>query len=74
MIDCCQPEVIIKFNAVIYDMIIHPDVSGFRGTDLAKLEIKIFRKEMDRVKELSENALNNAQVLSRVYKELEAAR
>lgn len=29
---------------------------------------------MDRVKELSENALNNAQVLSRVYKELEAAR
>ncbi len=63
-----------KGNAVIYDMIIHPDISGFRDTDLAKMEIKIFRKEMDRVKELSENALNNAQVLSRVYKELEAAR
>ena len=63
-----------KGNAMIFDMIIHPDVSGFRDTDLAKMEIKIFRKEMDRVKELSENALNNAQVLSRVYKELEAAR
>lgn len=63
-----------KGNATIYDMIIHPDVSGFRDSDLAKMEVKIFRKEMERVKELSENALNNSQVISAVYKELEAAK
>lgn len=52
-----------KPNAELYDMIIQPDMSGFQDDEMAKMELSIFKKEMVRVKELSENALNNAQVL-----------
>lgn len=57
-----------KTVAELYDLIIHPDTSGFKEDELAKLELRIFRKEMDRVLELSENANNNAEVTNRVYK------
>lgn len=56
-----------KDVAELYDLIIHPDISGFQDNELTKLELKIFKKEMERVKELSKNALNNAQVLNLVY-------
>lgn len=61
-----------KTEAELYDMIIHPDYSGFRDDDLGKLEKRIFEKEMVRVKELSENALNNSDVLNTIYNELGA--
>lgn len=57
-----------KTVAELHDLIIHPDTSGFKDDELAKLELRIFRKEMDRVLELSENANNNAEVINCVYK------
>lgn len=59
-----------KAQADIYDLILHPDLSGFKDDVMAKLERKIFEKEMERVKDLSMNALNNSSVLNLVYKTL----
>jgi len=57
-----------KTQADIYDLILHPDLSGYQEDALAKLERRIFEKEMERVKDLSINALNNSNVLNLVYK------
>lgn len=56
-----------KFEADIYDMIIKPDTSYFVDEQFVELEKRIFEKEMDRVKDLSKNALNNAIVSKKVY-------
>lgn len=55
-----------KENADIYDMIIRPNLSDV-SEEFRKLENRIFRKEMERVKDLSANALNNSKVLGKVY-------
>lgn len=55
-----------KGNADIYDMIIRPSLTDV-SEEFRKLETRIFRKEMERVKDLSSNSLNNAKVLSMVY-------
>ena len=60
-----------KSSAVLYDMIIHPDLSGFRDDALASFEEKVFRKEMVRIQELCMNALNNADVIREVYDVIE---
>jgi len=60
-----------KFSADIHDLILHPDISENQDGELAKLEKKIFSKEMERVKELSINALNNAEILNCVYRVME---
>ena len=49
-------------------MIIHPDLVRISDPALCELEKRIFKKEMDRVLDLSANALNNAEIVSKVYK------
>lgn len=56
-----------KFEADIYDLIIKPDTSYFVDEQFVELERRIFKKEMDRVKDLSKNALNNAIVSKKVF-------
>ncbi len=56
-----------KFEAEIYDMIIHPDLSRISDDLLREMEKKIFRKEMDRVLDLSANAKNNSKIVTTVY-------
>ena len=63
-----------KSSAVLYDMIIHPDLSGFRDDTLADFEEKVFRKEMIRVQDLCKNALNNTMVIEEVFSVLESLR
>lgn len=63
-----------KSSAALYDMILHPDLSGFRDGALASFEEKVFRKGMVRVQDLCSNALNNAKVLREVYAVLEDLR
>lgn len=57
----------IKESADIYDLIIKPNLEGF-DEEFAQLELRVFNKEMTRVKDLSKNSLNNALVLSELYK------
>jgi superfamily II DNA or RNA helicase len=59
-----------KYRADIYDLILHPDIPKFLDESMIKLEKKIFKKEMVRVKELSEYALNNSKILKELYEEL----
>ena len=63
-----------KSSATLFDMILHPDLSGFRDDALASFEEKVFRKEMVRVQDLCSNALNNAKVLREIYSVLEDLR
>lgn len=56
-----------KYKATIYDLIIKPDMTAFYDEKIIELEKRIFRKEMDRVIDLSKNAINNATVLNEVY-------
>ena len=58
----------VEYEADIYDMIIHPDLTRIVDPDLCGMEKRIFKKEMDRVLDLSANALNNAEIVSKVYK------
>lgn len=55
-----------KTSADIYDMIIRPSLTDV-PEEFRKLENRIFRKEMDRVLDLSMNAINNADVVNTVY-------
>jgi superfamily II DNA or RNA helicase len=59
-----------KKFAEIYDMIIRPNTSAGFSKEFKELEKRIFSKELVRVTELSENALNNVSVL-RVIKKIE---
>lgn len=63
-----------KSSATLYDLILHPDLSGFRDEVLSSFEEKVFRKEMIRVRDLCANALNNAKVLKEIYTVLEDLR
>lgn len=56
-----------KYIATIYDLIIKPDISAFYDDQIIELEKRIFKKEMDRVLDLSKNAMNNSSVLNEVY-------
>ena len=57
-----------KGDAIIYDMIVQPDLSWMHDPDLLKIEKQIFSKEMDRVLDLSGYAKNNAKVLNEVLR------
>ena len=63
-----------KTSAELYDMIIHPELIRFRDEGLASFEEKVFRKEMERVKDLCIDAINNIEAMSKVYKILENIR
>lgn len=56
-----------KYSAIIHDMIIKPALDLFYDSTLIEMEKRIFKKEMDRVLELSENAINNTSVTNIVF-------
>ena len=56
-----------KGIANIYDLILKPDWKAFREERFIEMEKRIFDKEMDRVLDLSKNALNNTTILNTVY-------
>lgn len=60
-----------KYHANIYDLIIEPACDAFSDGILKELEIRIFKKEMDRVLDLSSNALNSGRIINLVYDKLE---
>ena len=57
-----------KGNANIYDLIIEPDITRLDDEKAIEMEKRILSKELDRVKDLSRNALNNVEVLNIVNK------
>lgn len=59
-----------KRKAEIHDLIIHPNVKRFGDEDFIKMETKIFKKEMERVLYLSNEATNNARITESVYQVL----
>ena len=58
-----------KKKAEIYDMIIEPSSEKLSG-ELAEEEKKIFKKEMVRIKEISDNASNRTEIIQEVFKRL----
>lgn len=58
-----------KAKAVLYDVIIEPAFDQLEG-ELKKYEQKIFEKEMVRISEISENALNRLDIIDEVYSRL----
>ncbi|TQQ85108.1 DEAD/DEAH box helicase [Peptacetobacter hominis] len=60
-----------KNCAEIYDMIIKPSFNLFYDDKLIEMEKRIFRKEMDRVLELSRNSINNVTINNMIYDILE---
>lgn len=57
-----------KHDTTIFDVIIKPDFDRLNDEKLVSMEKHIFDKEMVRVKELSDNALNSITVLKKVYR------
>lgn len=55
-----------KGRAYIYDFVIEPDLHRINDPNLAEFERKIFEKEMTRVKDMSSNSINNADVLDSI--------
>jgi len=55
-----------KDKAYIYDFIIEPDFVSLKDPELIEFEKQIFEKELNRVKDMSMNAINNAHVLKEV--------
>ena len=55
-----------KEKAVIYDVIVEP-TWGQLNVELEKYERKIFSKEMVRISEISENAINRLEIINTVY-------
>ncbi|MDO4486950.1 MAG: DEAD/DEAH box helicase family protein [Bacillota bacterium] len=58
-----------KDKAEIFDMIVEPSSNKLSG-ELAVEEKKIFRKEMVRIEEISNNASNRTEIIEEVYKRL----
>ena len=57
-----------KQNAELYDMIIKPDFNSFKNEDLENFEKHIFEAELRRVRDLSQNAINNVDVAIEIMK------
>jgi superfamily II DNA or RNA helicase len=53
-----------KERAVIFDFILEPDFERLSDPSLVEFEKKIFEKELIRVKDMSANSINNADVLN----------
>ncbi len=58
-----------KEKAILYDVIVEPSLDQL-DSELAKYERKIFAKEMKRIGEISENALNRLEIIDAVYARL----
>lgn len=59
-----------KNRAYIYDFIIEPDFERLKEPALIEFERQIFEKELIRVKDMSLNSINNADVLIEVNKRI----
>jgi len=59
-----------KKRAYIYDFVLEPDLNRLEDPDLVDFEYQIFKKEMTRVKDMSANSINNAQVLAEINEKL----
>lgn len=55
-----------KEKAFLYDVIVEPSLGQLEG-ELKKYEQKIFEKEMVRISEISENAINRLDIIDEVY-------
>jgi len=56
-----------KSEATIYDIVVLPSFKGLPPV-LRNVEQRIFKKELERYKEIAEIAINNAEALSLIYK------
>lgn len=52
-----------KDRAYIFDFVLEPDLARLKDPELIEFEKKIFEKELIRVKDMSINSINNADVL-----------
>ena len=52
-----------KTRAYIYDFILEPNLERLKNPEFIEFERKIFEKEINRAKDMSMNAINNAEVL-----------
>lgn len=59
-----------KKRAYIYDFVIEPDFQRLHDPVVVEFEKKIFEKELLRVKDMSTNSINNADVLVQITKRL----
>jgi superfamily II DNA or RNA helicase len=55
-----------KERAYIYDFTIEPDFARIKDPDLIEFEKYIFEKELVRIKDMSKNSINNADVLEKI--------
>ncbi len=55
-----------KTRAHIYDFILEPNLERIKNPEFIEFEKKIFEKEMNRVEDMSINAINNADVLLKI--------
>lgn len=60
-----------KQRAYVYDFIVEPDWGQLHDPDMRKYELRIFEKEMRRVKEMAGNAENSTEVLFDINERLE---
>ena len=59
-----------KNRAYIYDFILEPDFNRLKDPVLIEFEKQIFEKELIRVKDMSINSINNADVLMEINKRI----
>jgi len=55
-----------KTKADIFDLIVKPDISRINDSNIKSFEMKIFEKEMVRVKDMASNASNNSDVITKI--------
>ncbi len=58
-----------KEKAKLYDVIIEPSYDRL-SPELAQIERQIFRKELDRIREISENANNRLEIINTVFEKM----
>lgn len=59
-----------KTRAHIYDFILEPNLDRLKNPEFVEFEKMIFEKEMNRVEDMSMNAINNAEVLLAISRKM----
>jgi superfamily II DNA or RNA helicase len=59
-----------KTRAHIFDFILEPNIDRLKNPEFVEFEKKIFTKEMNRVEDMSTNAINNAEVMLAISERL----
>ena len=60
-----------KEEAYIYDFVVEPDWSRIHDPEVLAFETRLFEKELRRVAEMADNAINSVEVLQQTNKRLE---